>query len=216
LRVIWLHWLRLPLSLVDLNYLDVKIYNPSSLTSREIYGTIAVMTIETDTATSRLDSIDRFLEEWDEDVPELDPAVEGVVDRIYALSKYLRRSADETFTDFGLNYGEWKALLALRRTGEPYRRSPGWLAEHLNLSSGAMTNRLDRLEEAGLVRRLPDPKDRRALKVELTDEGHRIWRDSIGAQAVKEAEIASTLTEAEKEQLTALLRKLMLSFEADR
>jgi DNA-binding MarR family transcriptional regulator len=174
------------------------------------------MTIETDPATRRLDSIDRFLEAWDEDVPELDPVVEGIVDRIYALAKYLKRSADETFSAFDLNHGEWKVLLALRRSGEPYRRSPGWLAEHLSLSSGAMTNRLDRLEEAGLIRRLPDLNDRRALKVELTDEGQRVWRESIGAQAVKEAEIASTLTEAEKEQLTGLLRQLMLSFESDR
>jgi DNA-binding MarR family transcriptional regulator len=171
------------------------------------------VTIETDRAAGELDSIDRFLEEWDEDVPELDATVEGIVDRIYTLGKYLHRSADETFSAFGLNYGEWKVLLALRRSGEPYRRSPGWLAEHLSLSSGAMTNRLDRLEQAGLVRRLPDPKDRRALKVELTDEGHQAWRDSIGAQARKEAEIASSLSEAEQEQLTVLLRRLMLSFE---
>ena len=101
----------------------------------------------------------------------------------------------------------------LRRSGAPYRRSPGWLAEHLSLSSGAMTNRLDRLEEAGLVRRLPDPDDRRALKVELTDEGHQVWRDAIGAQAIKEASIASELDAEEKQQLTVLLRRLMLYFE---
>ena len=171
------------------------------------------MTIETDRAATGLDSVDRFLESWEEDVPELDLAVEGIVDRILTLTKYLKRSADETFAEFGLNHGEWKVLLALRRSGDPYRRSPGWLAEHLSLSSGAMTNRLDGLEEAGLVRRLPDPNDRRALKVELTDEGHQAWRDSIGAQAIKEASIASELDDSEKEQLTALLRRLMLSFE---
>jgi DNA-binding MarR family transcriptional regulator len=183
------------------------------LTSREKSGTIAGVTVESDTAASQLDSVDRFLASWDEDVPELDPVVEGIVDRILALSKYLKRSADETFGAYGLNHGEWKVLLALRRSGDPYRRSPGWLAEHLSLSSGAMTNRLDRLEEAGLVRRLPDPSDRRALKVELTDQGHQTWRESIGAQALKEAEIASTLDDDEKEQLTVLLRRLMRSFE---
>jgi DNA-binding MarR family transcriptional regulator len=171
------------------------------------------VTIETDRAATELDSVDRFLDSWEEDVPELDLAVEGIVDRILTLTKYLKRSADETFAEFGLNHGEWKVLLALRRSGAPYRRSPGWLAEHLSLSSGAMTNRLDRLEEAGLVRRLPDPNDRRALKVELTDEGHQVWRDSTGAQAIKEASIASELDAEEKQQLTALLRRLMLSFE---
>ncbi len=173
------------------------------------------MTIETEATSTELDSVDRFLAEWSEDVPELDIEVEGIVDRIYALSKRLRQSADDTFAAYGLNHGEWKVLLALRRTGPPYRRSPGWLAENLCLSSGAMTNRLDRLEQADLVRRLPDPKDRRALQVELTDEGHRVWKESIGAQATKEAGIASALDETEKRELTTLLRKLMLSFERD-
>jgi DNA-binding MarR family transcriptional regulator len=173
------------------------------------------VTIETEQRAADQDSIDRFLAEWNEDVPELDFEVEGIVDRIYALAKRLRQSADDTFAAYGLNHGEWKVLLALRRTGAPYRRSPGWLAEHLTLSSGAMTNRLDRLEQAGLVRRLPDPKDRRALQVELTDEGHRVWQESIGAQATKESEIASTLDTSEKQELTSLLRRLMLSFERD-
>jgi DNA-binding MarR family transcriptional regulator len=176
---------------------------------------VTVETSQKDQTATELDSVDRFLEEWNEDVPELDLEVEGIVDRIYALSKRLRQSADDTFAVYGLNNGEWKVLLALRRTGTPYRRSPGWLAEHLCLSSGAMTNRLDRLEQAGLVQRLPDPKDRRALQVELTEEGHRVWKESIGAQATKEAGIASALDETEKRELTALLRKLMLSFERD-
>jgi DNA-binding MarR family transcriptional regulator len=76
-----------------------------------------------------------------------------------------------------------------------------------------MTNRLDRLEQAGLVRRLPDPDDRRALEVEATDEGRRVYESSVDVQAAKEALIASALDEAEKEQLNALLRRLMLAFE---
>jgi DNA-binding MarR family transcriptional regulator len=76
-----------------------------------------------------------------------------------------------------------------------------------------MTNRLDRLEAAGLLRRLPDPDDRRGLKVELTDAGWRAWQDSTGAQAQKEALVASALNPAEKEELNGLLRTLMLEFE---
>src|SRR5919109_21629 len=166
----------------------------------------------TTTATER-DSIDLFLDAWNEDIPQLDPTVEGIVDRIYTLSKYLRRTMDETLAAFGLNHGEWKVLLALRRSGPPYRRSPGWLAERAGLSSGAMTNRLDRLEEAGLIRRLPDPDDRRALQVELTPKGHEVWEASTGAQAEKEALVASALDERQKQQLTKLLRRLMLAFE---
>ena len=92
--------------------------------------------------------------------------------------------------------------------------SPGALTKRLELSSGAMTNRLDRLEQAGLVRRLPDPDDRRGLQVELTDEGRRTYRESVAAQAAKESVIASALSAEEQGQLNALLRRLMLAFEA--
>jgi DNA-binding MarR family transcriptional regulator len=78
-----------------------------------------------------------------------------------------------------------------------------------------MTNRLDRLESAGLVRRLPDPSDRRALQIELTEAGWQAWQDSVGVQAQKEALVASALNDAEKDQLNALLRRLMLQFEAE-
>ena len=174
------------------------------------------MTSTHEATAAAIDSVDRFLAEWNEDIPELDLTVEGIVDRICKLTKYINRTADETFAAFDLNHGEWRVLLSLRRSGPPYRRSPGWLAEHLSLSSGAMTNRLDSLEQAGLVRRLPDPNDRRALQVELTEEGHRVWEESIGAQAVKEAGIASALDDEEKAQLTTLLRRLMLEFERQR
>jgi DNA-binding MarR family transcriptional regulator len=76
-----------------------------------------------------------------------------------------------------------------------------------------MTNRLDRLESAGLLRRLPDPSDRRALKVELTEAGWQAWQDSVGVQARKEFLVASALDPREKETLNALLRRLMLQFE---
>src|SRR5918999_1368978 len=135
---------------------------------RNLWNTAPAMSTKA-TKAAELDSIDRFLEAWNEDIPQLDPVVEGIVDRIFALGKYLKRSMEETLAEFDLNQGEWKVLLAPRRPAPPYRRSPGWLAEREGLSTGAMTNRLDRLQEAGLVRRLPNPDDRRAIQVELTD-----------------------------------------------
>jgi DNA-binding MarR family transcriptional regulator len=101
----------------------------------------------------------------------------------------------------------------LKRAGSPYRRKAGELAERSDISSGAMTNRLDRLEEAGLVRRLRDPDDRRGVLVELTDAGDRLYGESVSAQAAKEALVASALDEDEKQQLNALLRKIMLELE---
>jgi DNA-binding MarR family transcriptional regulator len=90
--------------------------------------------------------------------------------------------------------------------------SAGKLAETLRLSSGAMTNRLDRMEAAGLVRRVPDPTDRRATLVEPTELGHAMWDKTVGAQARREAEFSSGLSHAEKERLHDLLRHLMLAF----
>jgi DNA-binding MarR family transcriptional regulator len=163
--------------------------------------------------TPEQDHVDRFLESLGDKVPQLDLAVEGIVDRIMGLTGRFKRSMEETLAEFGLNYGEWKVLGSLVHSGPPHGRSPGWLSERHGLSSGAMTNRLDQLEKAGFIRRLPDPADRRGLQIQLTEEGMRIWRDAAGTQAVKEALIASALTDREKEQLNALLRRLMLEFE---
>jgi len=103
--------------------------------------------------------------------------------------------------------------MALRRTGKPYRLSPGVLARYMGLSAAAMTNRLNHLEERGLVRRLPDASDRRGVHVELTDAGWKAWQDSVGAQARKEALIASALTESEKDELNDLLVRLTMKIE---
>jgi DNA-binding MarR family transcriptional regulator len=166
-------------------------------------------------APAGTDAVDRMLHVWKQALPDLDLATEGIVERIQKLNKYLDRAMNETLAEFGLDRGEWRLLGALRRSGPPYRRSPGHLADDLGLSSGAMTNRLDRLEEAGLLRRLPDPTDRRSIQVELTDAGWQAWQDSTGAQARKEALMAAALNNAEKERLNALLRRLMLEFERE-
>ena len=161
------------------------------------------------------DGVDRMLEIWKRELPDLDLATEGIVERIQKLNKQLARALNETLAEFNLDRGEWWLLGSLRRSGPPYRLSPGQLASNLGLSSGAMTNRLDRLESAGLIRRLPDPTDRRALQVELTEDGWRRWQDSVSVQARKEALVASALEPDEKEQLNGLLRRLMHQFEAD-
>ncbi len=161
------------------------------------------------------DLIDGKLELWAGQIPHLDLATEGIVERIQKLEQRFHRAMDETLAEFDLKRGEWLLLGALRGSGAPYRRSPGQLADDLALSSGAMTHRLDRMEGAGLIRRLRDPDDRRSLQIELTDAGWQLWRDSTGAQARKEALIAAGLSDEEKEQLNHLLRRLMLAFERE-
>jgi DNA-binding MarR family transcriptional regulator len=156
------------------------------------------------------DHVDRFLESIRDELPDIDLAVEGIVDRINGLSRRIKRMMEETLTERSLTWGEWKVLGLLRQAGPPYRRSPGYLAVHAELSSGAMTNRLDRLEEAGLIRRLPDPSDRRSIQVEPTEMGVKAYDKSTAAQASKEALVTSALNAKEKDELNNLLRRLML------
>jgi len=167
----------------------------------------------TKTQTPERDHIDRFLDTIRERLPMLDPEVEGIVDRIGGLQRRFKRAMDETLDEFDLDWSEYKLLSLLTREGEVYRSSPGKLARIMELSSGAMTNRLDRLEQAGLVRRLPDPDDRRGILVELTPDGKRVYEDAVGAQGRKESLVASALSAPEKKQLNALLRRLMIEFE---
>jgi DNA-binding MarR family transcriptional regulator len=158
------------------------------------------------------DHIDSFLDSIREELPDLDLTVEGIVDRINGLSRRIKRLMDETLDERQLTWGEWKVLGLLRRSPER-RRSPGYLAVHAELSSGAMTNRLDNLEKAGLIRRLPDPTDRRAIQVEHTEAGSAAYEESTNAQAAKEQLIASALSAKEKEELNNLLRRLMIGAE---
>src|SRR5438876_12226313 len=124
--------------------------------------------------------IDRLLESIRERLPMLDPEVEGLVDRIGGLSRRFHRALDETLAEFDLDYAEYKLLGLLNREAEVYRSSPGRLARLMELSSGAITNRLDRLEEAGRLRRLPGPDDRRGMLVELTGDGRRGDEAEVG------------------------------------
>jgi DNA-binding MarR family transcriptional regulator len=158
------------------------------------------------------DKLDDWLDIWAREIPSLDRTTEGVVERIGHLYKDLDRSMEETLGKFGLDRRSFHLLGRLRSYGPPYRRSPGHLAADMRLSSGAMTNRLDRLEAAGLIRRLPDPNDRRGQLIEPTETGHKAWDRTVVTQAEREQRIASVLTATEREQLHRLLRKLMRAF----
>jgi DNA-binding MarR family transcriptional regulator len=159
------------------------------------------------------DHVDRFLETIHSVLPELDLEVEGIVERIGGISRRINRTLDETLAEFGLDSAEYKALGSLAHSGPPFHSTPGKLARRMELSSGAMTNRLDRLETAGLVRRLPDPADRRGVVVELTEKGRETYGRAVGVQAQKEELVTAALSAREKRQLNALLRRLMLEFE---
>jgi DNA-binding MarR family transcriptional regulator len=164
------------------------------------------------TAGDRPDRLDAKLEVWKREIPNLDVPTEGIVERLQRLARYFDRSMDETLAQFGLERHHYWLIGNLRYAGPPYRMTPGQLGESMHLSSGAITHRLDRAEEAGLIRRLPDPHDRRGSLIEPTEAGHAAWERCVGAQAQREALIASALSEDEKAQLHSLLRRLMHAF----
>jgi DNA-binding MarR family transcriptional regulator len=164
------------------------------------------------TGDETLDHLDEMLLVWAREIPDLDPVAEGIVERIQILAKAFDRSMDETLVEFGLDRRAYHLLGRLRSYGAPYQRSPGQLAADMRLSSGAMTNRLDRMEAAGLIRRLPDPHDRRGTLIEPTEEGHATWDKTVGTQARREAMIAAVLDEADRAELHRLLRHLMRAF----
>jgi DNA-binding MarR family transcriptional regulator len=161
----------------------------------------------------RKDPIDEMVESWEPELPGIDLEIEAAVQRIQRVFRALRRRMDDTLAEHGLSYEEWGLLGHLKLAGAPYTSTPGKLAEKQWLSSGAMTNRLDRLEEAGLIRRRPDLNDRRSLQIELTGKGHKAWLETVHAQAAKEAVIGAALNERELEQLNNLLRKVVSGFE---
>jgi DNA-binding MarR family transcriptional regulator len=147
--------------------------------------------------------------------PMLDPQVEAAADRMTHLVKHLDRTTERNVERFGLNTGEFRLLLKLRQTpGE--RASAGELASRLSLSSGAMTNRLDRLEEAGLIARERDAKDRRSVTVTLTASGIETLAKAVDAQADEEKRIMSVLTPVQLRSLNDLLRTVLLGVEDDR
>jgi DNA-binding MarR family transcriptional regulator len=198
--------------LLDIEYLDVETLTTRYLDVKRNFVNTSPVTRPR--KSGERDHVDRFLEEISADLPsDLDLAVEGIVDRIGGINRRIKSMHDETLDQLDLNLSDWHVLTALRWAGEPYRRTAGELARRAELTSGAMTSRLDALEKEGLVRRLRDPDDRRSVIVELTDRGRQKHEQGMGIQAQKEALLAEALTQREKEQLNALLRRVMITLE---
>ncbi|GAB4386341.1 MAG: MarR family transcriptional regulator [Elainellaceae cyanobacterium] len=160
------------------------------------------------------DPVDAILAQWHRERPDLDVSPMGIIGRIGRLSKHLERGIQATLLlDFGLNIGEFDVLATLRRSGQPYQLSPTELFNTLMVSSGTMTHRIDRLEKAGLVQRIPDPGDRRGMLIRLTDQGFNLIEQAVAAHVANEHRLLNVLEEAERQALVQLLRKLLISFE---
>lgn len=157
------------------------------------------------------DRIDRILAQWNRERPDLDTKAMGLIGRIQRAAAALRPRLDDTHGLSGLQGESFDVLASLRRSGRPYQLSPTQLYREMMLTSGAMTNRIDRLEEAGLVSRRPDPHDRRGTLVRLSAKGKTLIDAATTEHVVNEERLLAGLSEREQQQLTELLRKLLLS-----
>ena len=152
------------------------------------------------------DVIDRMIDGWRAARPDLDPSPLGLVGRVIVLAEHLEKSVDAALAAHGLTLGQFDILATLRRHGRKGGLTPGQLLQSVMLSSGGMTNRLDRLEAAGLIARRGDPTDRRGVVVELTAKGRKVIDAATATRFAEAARSQPNLPRAEREQLAALLR----------
>ena len=155
--------------------------------------------------------VQRMVEQWGREMPDVDAAAMALFGRLSRAHAAASRAIDDGLAAHGLNRAEFDVLATLRRSGAPYRLSAGELAASMLLSPAATTNRVDRLQAAGLVERLPDPADRRAVVVGLTRRGRSLAERAVRAHAANERRLLSGLSDDEERALARLLARLSRS-----
>lgn len=164
-----------------------------------------------DEAASPQDHIDRLQAQWARELPDLDTAGMAIIGRARRITLQLRPPIEAVLARHGMDAGQFDVLSTLRRAGPPYKCTPTELYRMLMISSGGLTDRLARLEAAGLVRRSPAENDKRSLLVELTELGSQRAEAAFREDMALELQLLDGLGAAEQAQLAALLRKLALS-----
>jgi DNA-binding MarR family transcriptional regulator len=159
------------------------------------------------------DAVDAILAQWGRERPELDASPMGVVGRISRANLLLRRELKEFFAERGLETWEFDVLATLRRSGAPHELTAGELLRAAMVTSGAITNRIDRMEAKGLVERVRDGGDRRSVRIRLTPEGLRIVDELVGLHVANEDRLLAALSPADRDRLAGLLRTLLESLD---
>ena len=159
------------------------------------------------------DAVDRMIAQWGRERPDLDFDAMAIFGRLGRLTAHLGPAIDKTFTARGLQRGEYDVLAALRRAGEPFSLTPSALSDTLMLSRAGMTNRLDRLESAGLIQRRHSLQDRRSMHIDLTPAGLRLVDEATTAHVANETKLLSGLTADQRRSLNNLTRALLDQFE---
>ena len=166
--------------------------------------------------TGPRDEVDEIVAGWQAERPDLDIAPLQVLSRVSRLARHLDRARRAAFARHGLAAWQFDVLSALRRQGPPYRLSPGALLGATLVSSGTMTNRIDGLAAAGLVRRQPDHQDKRGVLVELTGRGRAVADAALADLLRSERELLAGLNAAQRDELAGLLRILLAPLDATR
>lgn len=159
------------------------------------------------------DHVDRIVAQWRRERPDLDTSGNAVMARLLRAARALERCMTSVFERYDLNRGEFDVLASLRRAGPPFALGPTRLSEGLLLSTAAMTNRLDNLQRRGLVRRRPDPGDRRQVLVELTERGRVVIDEAFPALIAEDERLLLALSAGEREALGSLLRTVLTAWE---
>lgn len=159
------------------------------------------------------DEVDRIVQAWQRERPDLDLAPLRVFSRIGRLSRHLDLARRAAFTQHGLEVWEFDVLSALRRAGDPYELTPGRLLTQTLVSSGTMTNRIDRLVAHGLVVRAAAPEDRRVVLVRLTAAGRAAVDAAMEDLLRRESVLLAGIDGEQSEDLSAILRQLLTEFE---
>jgi DNA-binding MarR family transcriptional regulator len=155
------------------------------------------------------DEVDDLVQAWRRERTDLDLAPVEVFSRISRLARLLDRARRDAFTAQSIEPWEFDVLAALRRAGKPYQLSPGQLLRETMVTSGTMTNRIDRLGQRGLVERSPDPRDRRGVLVGLTTAGKRAVDGAFETLLASERDLLGELSASERRDLAGLLKRLM-------
>lgn len=164
----------------------------------------------------RADHIDRILDQWRKERPDLNMAPLALFGRLFRSAHLADTALAQMLAEFSLQPGWFDVLAALRRSGPPYELNPTQLTRATLLSSGGMTKRLDRLSEAGLVERRPDPDDRRGTLIRLTRRGKATIDKAIEAHVANEEDLLRPLSPAQRRSLNELLGKLLADLESRR
>lgn len=155
------------------------------------------------------DRVDRVIDQWRRERPDVDPSVMGTVGRLLRAAALIGAEIDRFVAGHGLNRGEADVLMTLRRAGAPYRLTPSEITRSLLITPGGMTSRLDRLEREGLVRRRPSRADRRSIEVELTAKAKRLLDRALPSHLANEERLLAPLSSRERASLDRLLAKLI-------